>query len=50
MLAARGEPWEALATTKNLRVAVNQQMVGFDGRRESRRRGRLLPAGDRRLR
>ncbi len=29
-LAARGEPWSALATTKNLRVAVNQQMVGFD--------------------
>jgi molybdopterin synthase sulfur carrier subunit len=30
LLAARGEPWAALATTKNLRVAVNQQMVGFD--------------------
>lgn len=30
LLAARGEPWLALATTKNLRVAVNQQMVGFD--------------------
>ena len=30
MLAARGEPWSALATTKNLRVAVNQQMVGLD--------------------
>jgi molybdopterin synthase sulfur carrier subunit len=29
-LAARGEPWSALATTKNLRVAVNQQMVGLD--------------------
>jgi len=27
-LAARGEPWSALATTKNLRSAVNQQMVG----------------------
>ena len=26
-LAARGGPWEALATTKNLRVAVNQQMA-----------------------
>jgi molybdopterin synthase sulfur carrier subunit len=30
LLAARGESWSALATTKNLRVAVNQQMVGFD--------------------
>ncbi len=30
VLAARGEPWPALAATKNLRVAVNQQMVGFD--------------------
>ena len=30
LLAARGEPWAALAPTKNLRVAVNQQMVGFD--------------------
>ena len=30
LLAARGEPWSALATTKNLRVAVNQQMVGLD--------------------
>ena len=29
-LAARGEPWSALASTKNLRVAVNQQMVGMD--------------------
>jgi len=29
-LAARGEAWSALATTKNLRVAVNQQMVGFE--------------------
>ena len=29
-LAARGEPWDALARAKNLRVAVNQQMVGFD--------------------
>ena len=30
LLAARGEPWSALATTKNLRAAVNQQMVGLD--------------------
>lgn len=29
-LAARGEPWTALTTAKNLRVAVNQQMVGLD--------------------
>ena len=29
-LAARGEAWSALATTKNLRAAVNQQMVGPD--------------------
>jgi molybdopterin synthase sulfur carrier subunit len=29
-LAARGEPWSALVTTKNLRTAVNQQMVGLD--------------------
>ena len=29
-LAARGEAWSALATMKNLRVAVNQQMVGLD--------------------
>lgn len=29
-LAARGEPWSALARTKNLRAAVNQQMVGLD--------------------
>jgi len=29
-LAARGERWSALATTKNLRAAVNQQMVGLD--------------------
>ena len=29
-LAARGGPWSALSTTKNLRVAVNQQMVGLD--------------------
>ena len=30
LLAARGEPWTALATTKNLRVALNQQIVGLD--------------------
>ena len=30
LLAARGEHWAALATTKNLRAAVNQQMVGLD--------------------
>ena len=29
-LAARGESWSALTTTKNLRVAVNQQMAGFN--------------------
>ena len=29
-LAARGESWSALVTTKNLRVAVNQQMAGLD--------------------
>ncbi|MBI3094256.1 MAG: molybdopterin converting factor subunit 1 [Rhodocyclales bacterium] len=29
-LAARGEAWAALATTKNLRAAVNQQMVGAE--------------------
>ncbi|MCX7150141.1 MAG: molybdopterin converting factor subunit 1 [Rhodocyclales bacterium] len=29
-LAARGEAWSALATTKNLRAAVNQQVVGPD--------------------
>ncbi len=29
-LAARGGVWSALVTTKNLRVAVNQQMVGLD--------------------
>jgi sulfur-carrier protein len=26
-LAARGEQWQALATAKNLRVALNQDMV-----------------------
>ncbi len=30
LLAARGGAWSALASTKNLRVAVNQQMLGFD--------------------
>ena len=30
LLASRGQSWSALANTKNLRVAVNQQMVGFD--------------------
>jgi sulfur-carrier protein len=29
-LAARGQSWAALASMKNLRVAVNQQMVGLD--------------------
>lgn len=29
-LAARGASWSALVTTKNLRVAVNQQMVGLE--------------------
>lgn len=29
-LAARGGAWEALRTTKNLRAAVNQQMVSAD--------------------
>ncbi|MDP2822219.1 MAG: molybdopterin converting factor subunit 1 [Sulfuritalea sp.] len=29
-LAARGEVWAAMATAKNLRAAVNQQMVGLD--------------------
>jgi molybdopterin synthase sulfur carrier subunit len=28
--AARGAPWPVLLTMKNLRVAVNQQMVGLD--------------------
>lgn len=36
-LAARGELWSTLATTKNLRAAVNQQMVGPEA---------LLKAGD----
>lgn len=29
-IAARGEPWAALATAKNLRAAINQAMVGMD--------------------
>ncbi|MCZ7654899.1 MAG: molybdopterin converting factor subunit 1 [Rhodocyclaceae bacterium] len=29
-LAARGGAWEVLATTKNLRAAVNQQMVAME--------------------
>ena len=27
-LSSRGEPWTALASTKNLRAAVNQRMLG----------------------
>jgi molybdopterin synthase sulfur carrier subunit len=30
-LAARGETWVALMTTRNLRAAVNQQMANVDG-------------------
>jgi molybdopterin synthase sulfur carrier subunit len=30
VLAARGEPWNALVTTRNLRYAVNQSMVAAD--------------------
>jgi molybdopterin synthase sulfur carrier subunit len=29
-VVSRGEPWTALATTKNLRAALNQAMVGMD--------------------
>ncbi len=29
-IAARGEPWTALVRTRNLRCAVNQDMVSFD--------------------
>ena len=32
LLAARGAPWTALVTTKNLRAAVNQEMTGQDAR------------------
>ena len=30
LLAARGDSWQSLTRTKNLRTAVNQKMVGFD--------------------
>ena len=30
VLANRGEQWQALNSTRNLRVAVNQRMVDFD--------------------
>lgn len=30
LLAARGGAWESLLTLRNLRCAVNQQMVGLD--------------------
>jgi len=29
-LAARGDDWQPLAATRNLRVAVNQTLCGFD--------------------
>jgi molybdopterin synthase sulfur carrier subunit len=29
-LTARGDQWQALATVRNLRCAVNQEMVRFD--------------------
>lgn len=29
-IAARGEPWQQLLRTRNLRAAVNQTMSGFD--------------------
>jgi len=29
-LAARGEPWQVLVATKNLRAAVNQTLVGSE--------------------
>lgn len=29
-LAARGAPWNALAAARNLRAAVNQDMVGME--------------------
>ena len=29
-LAARGEPWQALVSMRNLRYAVNQAMVGAE--------------------
>lgn len=31
-LSQRGDVWTALTTMRNLRVAVNQTMVGFDTR------------------
>ena len=31
-LAQRGDVWAAMTTMRNLRVAVNQTMVGFDTR------------------
>ena len=31
-LVARGGAWEALAKTRNLRIAVNQQMAAMDAR------------------
>lgn len=30
LLAKRGEVWQTLETTRNLRAAVNQSMAGFD--------------------
>jgi molybdopterin synthase sulfur carrier subunit len=30
LLAARGGPWEGLATVRNLRCAVNQEMAQLD--------------------
>lgn len=30
LVAARGEPWSALVTAKNLRAAVNQAMTGME--------------------
>lgn len=30
VLVARGDKWETLKTVRNLRVAVNHTMVGFD--------------------
>lgn len=29
-VASRGEPWDRLTQTRNLRCAVNQKMVDFD--------------------
>lgn len=33
-LAARGEPWQVLVETQNLRAAVNQKLVGSETRVE----------------